>query len=1167
MSPVHIPSFASRGGPNPNHPISKNSLAKRQPAWPKSEAPEIPVSFGLSWVVLFWFIGLLSSPTEAAVLRVPADYPAIQSAIDASRLGDTVVVSAGIYNESINFKRRGITLTSTNPNDPAVVSNTVIRAVGQTSAVTFSGPERSNSVITGFTITGGYGTPNSAGGAGSYFGGGIYCFQSSPVIVGNFVTGNAGPSETNRSGLGAGIACIGSDALVARNLVAGNSGYSGGGILTLAGRTKLANNVIVSNTAVIGGGVMLQQGGWLANNTLLGNSAQMGGNVYAASESPGQCLVTGNIIVNAANGGGLIVGTQDRFTLMTFNDVWNNAGGDYFPGANRTGVDGNIAQDPQFQNGAVGDYHLRDTSPCINAGDPAYQLRPGETDFYNRLRLYAGQVDIGAAEYSDDFRPVANAGPDRVVAATNLPFAVTLDGSGSTDPNGAPLTYRWRQISGPAGSFAEPTAAQPVFSLHALGTYVFALVVENGRFGSFTDTVQIIGRNDPPIADAGPDQSITNLSGQINVTLNGSKSSDPENTPLRYHWRQMAGWRIQLSDSNSAQPVLVRPWPGLYRFSLVVDDGMKQSEPDLVTVGIGPNHAPVANPGPPRYIVGGSVTLDGTGSYDPDGYGSLTHQWRQLSGPAVNLAGTNTAAPVLSGFVPRATNQTCEFELTVSDGYLVSAPRTTKVTVVANFGTNTILLVNPPFDPTKPTIVAFGGGDCAVGGGMSFGGTWEEEANWLTVTSYGSPYHRYGDMLLVYLSSVAPDYRQLIQTIGYSTGNLPAMDAAWYVNATYQDARYAVNRVSLLDPVCSSLAFRVTPFNTNRVAGESCWVDNYASQTPSLPIAPRLPGALNVVCRPPRSHSYPVFRYSTSSPLYENDGLSAFAYLSVIGAGKNYQLNTASENYYFAIEDTESMGFYDFSLFPGQILAPVDLTGPADGAILPPAGTILGCESVENAVRYQVLVGADPFRVMDYTVLQESTTPPAHLLTSIPKQDAWWTVRAIDPFGSSIHADPRRISRRENQPPIAAPGSNQVAFAGVDGTARVTLDASRSMDPDGDALNYTWVWSVGDRAYFTNAARITIELPIGSHLAQLMVNDGQASSGIAELTVSVVNSSPAPMLDIRRTGDQVTLNWTDPAFFLQSAPFPWSPFTNVVGASNGYRLPATNSQQYFRLSN
>ena len=43
--------------------------------------------------------------------------------------------------------------------------------------------------------------------------------------------------------------------------------------------------------------------------------------------------------------------------------------------------------------------------------------------------------------------PVANAGPDQEVASE---ATVELDGSGSTDPNNDPLTYKWSQLSGPA---------------------------------------------------------------------------------------------------------------------------------------------------------------------------------------------------------------------------------------------------------------------------------------------------------------------------------------------------------------------------------------------------------------------------------------------------------------------------------------------------------------------------------------------------------------------------------------------------------------------------------------------------------------------------------------------------------------------------------------------
>jgi hypothetical protein len=412
--------------------------------------------------------------------------------------------------------------------------------------------------------------------------------------------------------------------------------------------------------------------------------------------------------------------------------------------------------------------------------------------------------------------------------------------------------------------------------------------------------------------------------------------------------------------------------------------------------------------------------------------------------------------------------------------------------------------VNPPFQTNRPTIIAFGGGNCSTGSGMNFGGTWEEQANWLTVDSYGPVYTRYGDMLMVYLSAVAPDYKEPIQAMGFSTGNLPAMDVAWYVNLTYKDARYAVNRVSLLDAVCSLLSTRVAQFHTNVIAGEQCWVDNYISNDPNYSRRAILPGALNVVCNPARAHAYPVQRYATSSLEYTNGGLTAFAYLSLIGSGKNYQLNTASQKYYFVINSTESIVFFNQTSNPGKILAPVKLTGPTNGTTFDSSGATLGCQSVENAVRYQLLLGSDPHRVMDFSAITDTTNPPSQHLSTLPQQRTWWTVRAFDQFGSTIYADPRLIQRPENHPPIANGGPDLVLYAGLDGKATATLTGLGSSDPDGDALSFTWAWAMGTDLHQSTQESLTIDLPVGEHTIQLMVSDGQSSSEPDQVKVTVV---------------------------------------------------------------
>ena len=1064
----------------------------------------------------------LAHASPAAVLHVPGDYSHIQNAIDAGTNGDVVLVSPGAYYENINFKGKALTVSSTNAADPGVVASTIIHASGQSSVVSFVSGEGPGSVLTGFTITGGYGTANASFGTGLYFGAGIYCFGSSPTITGNLIVSNVAPTgASGLQGYGGGIACIESSAVISRNLLAANVAYAGGGLVTYLGQAALASNLICSNSAAdVGGGVAMLTGGQLVNNTLVANAAPSAGNVYASSDGGGQCLLTDNIICNATNGGGLYVDGQDSITRATFNDVWNNAGGDYPGGQDLTGLNGNISQDPQFVDGTNNDFHLQDVSPCINAGDHTFQPLPGTLDFYGNARVWAGRVDIGASEYFDNFRPVPDAGPDQWVTATVLPALITLDGSGSSDPQGAALSYYWTQLAGAAVTLSNGASATPSFNAGSLGTYEFQLVVSNSSFSSFADIVFVTLTNAPPIANAGPSRLYS--PGVASITLDGSQSYDPEGMPLSYRWTQTSGWSVPLSDPQAVNPAFSLPWPGTYIFQLVVNDGIQDSQPAFVTITVGPNHVPVANAGLQFYVSTNSVVLDGTGSYDPDG-SALIYQWKQVSGPVVAMTGTNTATPLVSGFKPNTTIQKCVFQLVVSDGSLSSVPSSVTVNIVPSFSTNGLYLENPPFDPTRPTIVAFGGGNCSTGSGLSFGGTWDTLANWITVQTYGSSYNPYGDMLMVYLSSVAPNYQQRIQTIGFSTGNRPAMQVAWYVNSTYKDARYAVNRVALCDAVCNNLSSTVASFQANPVAGEQCWVDNYISNDPSHTLASYLPGALNVTCSPARDHSYPVSTYAASSLDYGNGGLVAFAYLSAIGSGRNYQLKTSANKYYFLINSAGTLVFDNQTAWPGKILAPVQLTGPTNGSTLAPAGATFGCQPVENAVRYQLLFGSDPSRVMDFSIITDTTNPPSQLVSTLPLASTWWTVMAYDQFGSTMYADPSLISRPANRPPIARAGPDQVLYAGLDGTAPVTLDGSGSTDSDGDPLSYTWAWVAGGSACVSNGLSVTIRLPVGVYPIQLLVNDGQVNSQPAQLTVRI---EPSPnFVSMTRNNGGFAFSW------------------------------------------
>jgi hypothetical protein len=81
--------------------------------------------------------------------------------------------------------------------------------------------------------------------------------------------------------------------------------------------------------------------------------------------------------------------------------------------------------------------------------------------------------------------PVADAGSDRSVP---LRGEVTLDGSGSSDPDGDSLTYRWRRVSGPPAILRDDDNVRTVFTPSEAGEYVFRLTVSDGSLSS-SDTV------------------------------------------------------------------------------------------------------------------------------------------------------------------------------------------------------------------------------------------------------------------------------------------------------------------------------------------------------------------------------------------------------------------------------------------------------------------------------------------------------------------------------------------------------------------------------------------------------------------------------------------------------------------------------------------------------
>jgi hypothetical protein len=385
-------------------------------------------------------LAALAIPASAATLNVPAQYPTIQSGINAANTGDTVLVAPGTYYENIDFKGKAITVTSS-----AGAASTIIDGGGGAVA-SFVTSETRASVLSGLTITHG-------GSAGtSPHTGGIYIYEADPTIANNIITTNycygiylntgdaliqnndvastiTDPSLSNcfidasgiflggiiavtntynssiigntiennhaAGGYAGGIMINGTEGVFIKdNIIRNNSGINAGGILSYnTEQLSIIQNLIYDNIASVGpaGGISIVSPSYprsaytsvIASNDLVANIAQGSPNTPAS-----ELDVEGNL-ADYVISNNIMDGASSTHAEMTcsivgptppyidHNIIYNAQGTAYDPIAcTNAGSLYNPSVDPLFVATSTFNFHLTAASPAIDHGDDSAPSLP-----------------------------------------------------------------------------------------------------------------------------------------------------------------------------------------------------------------------------------------------------------------------------------------------------------------------------------------------------------------------------------------------------------------------------------------------------------------------------------------------------------------------------------------------------------------------------------------------------------------------------------------------------------------------------------------------------------------------------------------------------------------------------------------------------------------------
>ncbi|MGR8951024.1 MAG: PKD domain-containing protein, partial [Gammaproteobacteria bacterium] len=279
--------------------------------------------------------------------------------------------------------------------------------------------------------------------------------------------------------------------------------------------------------------------------------------------------------------------------------------------------------------------------------------------------------------------PIADAGPDQNL---NVASPVTLNGTGSSDPDNGPLplTYKWTQDSGPTVSLSGATSAQPSFTPLMPGTYIFSLVVNDGKANSTADAVTVtVNDADYVVVQSPNGGEVWNEKSKQTISWLSHHLNTKQRLQIYLSLDNGVTWKLISSPRNVGHKTWSIPKNRYVTKQALLKICVKNNRAicDVSDKVFTINNKPVADAGVKQKVaLGTRVILNGGASYDLDnGPFNLHYNWIQVRGPVpLNLNGADTVTP---DFTPTVKGL-YKFRLTVNDGAAESKKDKVSVRVV-----------------------------------------------------------------------------------------------------------------------------------------------------------------------------------------------------------------------------------------------------------------------------------------------------------------------------------------------------------------------------------------------------------------------------------------------------------------------------------------------------